>query len=222
MPSCILQPRATSIARSRLPRSSSQRISSGRTSSLRRRAAIGPALGAEAGKRFRFLHVSTDEVFGTPRRGFFSRVRLTILDLPIRQARPHRIILSVAWRETYGLPALITNCSNNYGPFHFPEKLIPLIFLNALENKPSPVYGDGRQVRDWLYVEDHVKALTLVARKWAGRETYNIGGARRWKISQSSSRFATSSIPFDPARCAAAKTDHACPRPSGTRQALCD
>jgi len=81
-----------------------------------------------------------------------------------------------AWRETYGLPALITNCSNNYGPYHFPEKLIPLVLLNALEKRPLPVYGDGRQVRDWLYVEDHVKALTMVLERGRVGETYNVGG----------------------------------------------
>ena len=81
-----------------------------------------------------------------------------------------------AWHKTYGLPTMITNCSNNYGPYHFPEKLIPLVILNALEGKPLPVYGDGRQVRDWLYVDDHVKALTLVVERGRAGETYNIGG----------------------------------------------
>ena len=134
-------------------------------------------LKGEARKNFRFLHVSTDEVYGSlPPDGFF--VETTPYDprSPYSASKASSDHLVSAWRETYGLPTLITNCSNNYGPYHFPEKLIPLVLLNALEKRPLPVYGDGRQVRDWLYVDDHVKALTLVVEKGRVGETYNIGG----------------------------------------------
>lgn len=126
---------------------------------------------------FRFLHVSTDEVYGTlPADGFF--VETTAYDprSPYSASKASSDHLVSAWRATYGLPTLITNCSNNYGPYHFPEKLIPLILLNALEERPLPVYGDGKQVRDWLYVDDHVKALTCVVERGRIGETYNIGG----------------------------------------------
>jgi dTDP-glucose 4,6-dehydratase len=134
-------------------------------------------LGSEGRKNFRFLHVSTDEVYGTlPAGGTF--VESTPYDprSPYSASKASSDHLVSAWHETYGLPTLITNCSNNYGPYHFPEKLIPLVLLNALENKPLPVYGDGRHVRDWLYVEDHVKALRLVVDRGRVGETYNIGG----------------------------------------------
>lgn len=126
---------------------------------------------------FRFLHVSTDEVFGTLHEGnFFTETTAYDPRSPYSASKASSDHLVSAWRETYGLPTLITNCSNNYGPYHFPEKLIPLILLNALEKKPLPVYGDGRQVRDWLYVEDHVKALTTVLERGRIGETYNVGG----------------------------------------------
>jgi len=134
-------------------------------------------LDESAKNRFRFLHVSTDEVYGSlPPDGFF--VETTPYDprSPYSASKASSDHLVSAWRETYGLPTLITNCSNNYGPYHFPEKLIPLVLLNALEGKPLPVYGDGRQVRDWLYVDDHVKALTLAVERGQVGETYNIGG----------------------------------------------
>ncbi|OYW52515.1 MAG: dTDP-glucose 4,6-dehydratase [Hyphomicrobium sp. 32-62-53] len=127
--------------------------------------------------QFRFLHVSTDEVYGSlPEDGFF--VETTPYDprSPYSASKASSDHLVSAWHETYGLPTLITNCSNNYGPYHFPEKLIPLVLLNALERKPLPVYGDGRQVRDWLFVEDHVKALTLVLENGRIGHTYNVGG----------------------------------------------
>jgi dTDP-glucose 4,6-dehydratase len=134
-------------------------------------------LGAEGRERFRFLHVSTDEVYGSlSADGFFVESSSYDPRSPYSASKASSDHLVSAWRETYGLPTLITNCSNNYGPYHFPEKLIPLVLLNALENKPLPVYGDGRQVRDWLYVDDHVKALTLVVEKGCVGETYNIGG----------------------------------------------
>jgi dTDP-glucose 4,6-dehydratase len=134
-------------------------------------------LPPERRDRFRFLHVSTDEVYGSLGDGGFF-VESTAYDprSPYSASKASSDHLVSAWRETYGLPALITNCSNNYGPYHFPEKLIPLVLLNALERKPLPVYGDGRQVRDWLYVEDHVKALTAVLERGRIGETYNIGG----------------------------------------------
>ncbi|WP_423414778.1 dTDP-glucose 4,6-dehydratase [Hyphomicrobium sp. B1] len=129
------------------------------------------------GDTFRFLHVSTDEVFGTLDEGdFFTETTAYDPRSPYSASKASSDHLVSAWRETYGLPTLITNCSNNYGPYHFPEKLIPLILLNALEKKPLPVYGDGRQVRDWLYVEDHVKALTTVLERGRIGETYNVGG----------------------------------------------
>ncbi|MBA2124732.1 dTDP-glucose 4,6-dehydratase [Hyphomicrobium methylovorum] len=134
-------------------------------------------LRGDAKSAFRFLHVSTDEVYGTlPGDGFF--VETTPYDprSPYSASKASSDHLVSAWRETYGLPTLITNCSNNYGPYHFPEKLIPLVLLNALEEKPLPVYGDGRQVRDWLYVDDHVKALTCVLERGKIGETYNVGG----------------------------------------------
>ncbi|MBS0251565.1 MAG: GDP-mannose 4,6-dehydratase, partial [Proteobacteria bacterium] len=118
-----------------------------------------------------------DEVFGTlDEDEFFTESTVYDPRSPYSASKASSDHLVSAWRETYGLPTLITNCSNNYGPFHFPEKLIPLILLNALEKKPLPVYGDGRQVRDWLYVEDHVKALTTVFERGRIGETYNVGG----------------------------------------------
>lgn len=134
-------------------------------------------LVGEAKQRFRFLHVSTDEVYGSlPIDGFF--VESTPYDprSPYSASKAASDHLVSAWHETYGLPVLITNCSNNYGPYHFPEKLIPLVILNALEGKPLPVYGDGQQVRDWLYVDDHVKALALVLERGRVGQTYNVGG----------------------------------------------
>ncbi len=95
---------------------------------------------------------------------------------PIPLRKPLPIIWSRAWHATYGLPVVISNCSNNYGPFHFPEKLIPLTIINALENKPLPIYGTGANVRDWLYVEDHVRALETIAARGAPGQSYNVGG----------------------------------------------
>ena len=126
----------------------------------------------------RFHHISTDEVFGS----------LTTDDLPFSETTPYAPNspysatksasdhLVRAYAHTYGLPITITNCSNNYGPYQFPEKLIPLMVMNAIQGKPLPVYGDGQQVRDWLYVEDHCEAIHLILRKGKNGETYNIGG----------------------------------------------
>ena len=127
---------------------------------------------------FRFHHVSTDEVYGDLDRpeDLFTEETAYAPSSPYSASKASSDHLVRAWFRTYDLPALITNCSNNYGPYHFPEKLIPLIILNALEGKPLPVYGDGMQIRDWLYVEDHARALYLVATQGKVGETYNIGG----------------------------------------------
>jgi len=126
---------------------------------------------------FRFHHISTDEVYGSlPATGFFLETSPYQPNSPYSASKAASDHLVRAWHHTYGLPVLLTNCSNNYGPYQFPEKLIPLMILNALEGKPLPVYGAGDNIRDWLYVEDHVKALTEVLRKGKVGETYNIGG----------------------------------------------
>jgi dTDP-glucose 4,6-dehydratase len=127
---------------------------------------------------FRFLHVSTDEVYGTlgPSDPAFSEETPFAPNSPYAASKAASDHLVRAYQHTYQLPTLTTNCSNNYGPYHFPEKLIPLIILNALDGKPLPVYGDGQQVRDWLYVEDHAEAIWLVLHRGRVGETYNIGG----------------------------------------------
>ena len=132
----------------------------------------GPAKDA-----FRFLHISTDEVYGSlGAEGLFTEETPYDPRSPYSASKAASDHLVLAWFHTYGLPVLITNCSNNYGPYHFPEKLIPLVILNALHGRPLPVYGKGDNVRDWLYVEDHAKALTLVVRDGIPGETYNVGG----------------------------------------------
>jgi dTDP-glucose 4,6-dehydratase len=131
---------------------------------------------------FRFLHVSTDEVFGSlGPTGAFDEHTPYDPRSPYSASKAASDHLARAWRETYGLPTLVTNCSNNYGPHHFPEKLIPLIILNALEGKNLPVYGDGSNVRDWLYVEDHVRALVLAVERGQPGETYCVGGRSEMK-----------------------------------------
>ena len=135
-------------------------------------------------EKFRFHHISTDEVYGDLPHPDFQNGALPLFteNSPYAPSSPYSASkassdhLVRAWHRTYGLPTLITNCSNNYGPYHFPEKLIPLMILNALEEKPLPVYAKGNQIRDWLYVEDHAQALVLVATKGRVGETYNIGG----------------------------------------------
>lgn len=128
--------------------------------------------------RFRFHHVSTDEVYGDLEgsEGLFREDTPYAPSSPYSASKASSDHLVRAWQRTYGLPTLVTNCSNNYGPYHFPEKLIPLVILNALEGKPLPVYGKGEQIRDWLYVEDHARALHKVIREGKVGETYNIGG----------------------------------------------
>ncbi|ALM53709.1 dTDP-glucose 4,6-dehydratase [Halomonas huangheensis] len=127
---------------------------------------------------FRFHHISTDEVYGDLEGPdeLFTETTAYAPSSPYSASKASSDHLVRAWGRTYGLPVVITNCSNNYGPYHFPEKLIPLMILNALAGKALPVYGDGKQVRDWLYVEDHARALIKVALEGANGETYNIGG----------------------------------------------
>lgn len=126
---------------------------------------------------FRFHHVSTDEVYGSlGETGLFTEVSRYEPNSPYSASKASSDHLVRAWHHTYGLPVVTTNCSNNYGPYHFPEKLIPLIILNALDGKPLPVYGDGKQIRDWLYVEDHARALVRVFEQGKNGEEYNIGG----------------------------------------------
>ncbi|UJB33152.1 dTDP-glucose 4,6-dehydratase [Chromobacterium sp. Beijing] len=127
---------------------------------------------------FRLLHVSTDEVYGTlgPDDAPFSELHRYEPNSPYSASKAASDHLVRAWRHTYGLPVLTTNCSNNYGPYHFPEKLIPLVILNALAGKPLPIYGDGSQVRDWLYVKDHCSAIRRVLEAGVPGETYNVGG----------------------------------------------
>jgi dTDP-glucose 4,6-dehydratase len=135
-------------------------------------------LDAHARRAFRFHHVSTDEVYGDlgPEDPAFTEKTPYAPSSPYAASKAASDHLVRAWHRTYGLPILITNCSNNYGPYQFPEKLIPLMILNALEGKPLPVYGRGENVRDWLYVEDHARALRLVLEKGLPGRTYNIGG----------------------------------------------
>jgi dTDP-glucose 4,6-dehydratase len=134
-------------------------------------------LAKEEAERFRFIHVSTDEVFGSlGDEGTFSE------DSPYQPSSPYSASKAAsdhfahAWHVTYGLPVIVTNCSNNYGPYQYPEKLIPVVIASALSGKPIPVYGDGRNVRDWLHVEDHVRALLLIAERGQLGERYNVGG----------------------------------------------
>ncbi|HLI03714.1 MAG TPA: dTDP-glucose 4,6-dehydratase [Terracidiphilus sp.] len=136
------------------------------------------SLGAADRESFRFLHVSTDEVYGTlsPADPPFSETTPYAPNSPYAASKAGSDHLVRAYFHTYGMPVLTTNCSNNYGPFQFPEKLIPLMILNALEGKPLPVYGDGRNVRDWLFVEDHCSAIRTVLEKGRPGECYNVGG----------------------------------------------
>ncbi|MGX2963651.1 MULTISPECIES: dTDP-glucose 4,6-dehydratase [Shewanella] len=146
-------------------------------------------LAAERKSAFRFHHISTDEVYGdlphpdeqacqavNQELPLFTETTPYAPSSPYSASKASSDHLVRAWLRTYGLPTIVTNCSNNYGPFHFPEKLIPLVILNALEGKPLPIYGKGEQIRDWLYVEDHARALYIVATEGKIGETYNIGG----------------------------------------------
>src|SRR5207249_10520362 len=134
---------------------------------------------AAAREAFRFLHVSTDEVYGTlGSSGLFSEETPYAPNSPYAASKASADHLVRAYSHTYGLPVLITNCSNNYGPFQFPEKLIPLMVLNAVDGRPLPIYGDGLQVRDWLYVEDHCAGLMLALAKGQVGVKYNVGGGK--------------------------------------------
>ncbi|MFN4289394.1 MAG: dTDP-glucose 4,6-dehydratase [Permianibacter sp.] len=135
-------------------------------------------LPAEARNTFRFHHISTDEVYGdlTETEPAFTELHRYEPSSPYSASKAASDHLVRAWHRTYGLPVVVTNCSNNYGPYHFPEKLIPHMILNAIHGRPLPVYGDGHQIRDWLYVEDHARALWQVFLRGGNGETYNIGG----------------------------------------------
>ncbi|KQD31556.1 dTDP-glucose 4,6-dehydratase [Acinetobacter pittii] len=135
-------------------------------------------LSDEKKAAFRFHHISTDEVYGDLEgtTDLFTETTSYSPSSPYSASKASSDHLVRAWNRTYGLPVLVTNCSNNYGPFHFPEKLIPLMILNALQAKPLPVYGNGQQIRDWLFVEDHARALYTVVTQGVVGETYNIGG----------------------------------------------
>ncbi|MFH2135404.1 MAG: dTDP-glucose 4,6-dehydratase [Pseudomonadota bacterium] len=134
-------------------------------------------LNEEAKAAFRFHHISTDEVYGSlGDEGFFTETTAYEPNSPYSASKASSDHLVRAWHHTYGLPVVTTNCSNNYGPYHFPEKLIPLVILNAVAGKPLPIYGKGDNIRDWLYVDDHARALRLVLEKGTPGETYNIGG----------------------------------------------
>lgn len=140
------------------------------------RAYWGGLTGAER-EAFRFLHVSTDEVYGSlGEDGLFREDTPYDPSSPYSASKASSDHLAKAWHRTYGFPVVVSNCSNNYGPYHFPEKLIPLNILNALEGRPLPVYGDGSNIRDWLYVEDHARALHLICSRGRLGETYNVGG----------------------------------------------
>lgn len=134
-------------------------------------------LPSESADRFRFHHISTDEVFGSlPDEGYFTETTPYDPRSPYSASKAGSDHLVRAWGHTYGLPVLVTNCSNNYGPYHFPEKLIPLMIIKALAGEPLPVYGAGANVRDWLFVEDHARALQAVFERGRPLQTYNIGG----------------------------------------------
>ncbi|VTZ51398.1 dTDP-D-glucose-4,6-dehydratase [Methylocella tundrae] len=134
-------------------------------------------LDGRSRKNFRFLHVSTDEVYGSlGDDSLFDEATRYDPSSPYSASKAASDHLAIAWHRTYGLPVIVSNCSNNYGPYHFPEKLIPLTILNALESRPLPVYGNGVNIRDWLYVEDHVRALHRIVSDGRAGEKYNVGG----------------------------------------------
>ena len=135
-------------------------------------------LSGQAKAAFRFVHVSTDEVYGSlGAEGLFEETTAYAPTSPYSASKAAADHLALAWFRTYGLPVIVSNCSNNYGPYHFPEKLIPLMILNGLERRPLPVYGDGANIRDWLFVEDHARALRTILETGRPGEKYNVGGA---------------------------------------------
>lgn len=135
-------------------------------------------LDSERRQTFRFHHISTDEVFGELKLdgGIFTETTPYAPSSPYSASKAAADHFVRAWQKTFGLPVVLSNCSNNYGPYHFPEKLVPLTILNAIEGKPLPVYGEGRNVRDWLYVDDHARALELIVTRGRVGESYNVGG----------------------------------------------
>ena len=146
------------------------------------RSEVGGQRSEEIASSFRFLHVSTDEVYGSlGEQGLFTETTPYDPHSPYSASKASSDHLARAWRDTYGLPVIVTNCSNNYGPFQFPEKLIPVVILKALRGQPIPVYGKGENIRDWLYVEDHAEALLAAISKGKPGETYNIGGNNEMK-----------------------------------------
>ena len=146
------------------------------------RSEVGGQRSKEIASTFRFLHVSTDEVYGSlGEQGLFTETTPYDPHSPYSASKASSDHLARAWRDTYGLPVIVTNCSNNYGPFQFPEKLIPVVILKALRDEPIPVYGKGENIRDWLYVEDHAEALLAAISKGKLGETYNIGGNNEMK-----------------------------------------
>ena len=152
-------------------------MSPGPSPCSRKRCVIGAGSIRAAQQRFRFHHISTDEVYGSlGPEGLFTETTPYAPNSPYAASKASSDHLVRAWRETYGLPTLLTNCSNNYGPYHFPEKLIPHMIIRGLAGQSLPVYGNGENVRDWLYVEDHARALALVVERGVPGETYNIGG----------------------------------------------
>ncbi len=167
-----------SIVRSLGPTPFSRPTSTARLRCWKPGRAYISTLSEEERKEFRFVHVSTDEVYGTlgPDDPAFSETTPYAPNSPYAASKAASDFLGRAWFHTYKLPVLITNCSNNYGPYQFPEKLIPLVITHALAGIPLPIYGDGRQVRDWLFVTDHCRAITEVLAKGVAGETYNIGG----------------------------------------------
>lgn len=149
---------------------------------LEKALAYWRALASDDRQKFRFLHVSTDEVFGSlGADGFFTELTPYAPSSPYSASKAAADHLVRAWYHTYGLPTVITNCSNNYGPYQFPEKLVPLMIQNALQGKSLPVYGRGENVRDWLFVDDHCRALLVALERGQPGETYVIGGSNEWK-----------------------------------------
>ena len=181
--SFISRPKVTSIAQLTVPRPSSRRTSSALTRCWKRLSAYWRALPHADRPQFRFHHVSTDEVFGSlGADGRFTETTSYAPRSPYSASKAASDHLVRSWYHTYGLPVLITNCSNNYGPYHFPEKLIQLTIINGLEGVELPVYGNGGNVRDWLYVEDHARALVTVAMAGRAGETYAWAGRAKERI----------------------------------------
>ena len=157
-------------------------------------------LAEEKRQAFRFLHVSTDEVYGSlPEDGLFTETTAYDPSSPYSASKAASDHLAIAWHRTYGFPVLISNCSNNYGPYQFPEKLIPLMIINALHGKPLPVYGDGVNIRDWLYVDDHTRALRLILTTGRLGEKYNVGGRNEQTNLQVVKKICTLMDEFHPA-----------------------